>query len=143
VRPFPASMRVAGTGADRDASPQERGRGGPPGSASTVEDGQPDTVCLPTRPENPVPAVCRDLQEIAGPQADALGWVEQLELGLPSKKGDPFVLVLIVPETRRGGMAARDNSLDPDRGTGLQNLHPLLREVSGNGRKERGSGHGT
>lgn len=74
---------------------------------SFVEHGQPRRLIFLRRPLNPVSPVRRDVDPIAGPHFHH--FIVEPQPGRTLHQQNEFVLVLVVPEVRRRGMAFGDS----------------------------------
>ncbi len=76
-------------------------------------DGKPDTGGIGAGMYDPVLLMGRDEEVVAGGKvADPAAFTG--EGGLSLEEDDPFVPVLVVPFTLRGGLAGGDDAFDPD-----------------------------
>src|SRR4051812_22798511 len=75
--------------------------------------GEPDRWFAGGGPLDPVPAMGWDVDERARPQFDRLPALES-QAGRPLQQKDPFVALLVVPESLGRGVAQRDDPLDAD-----------------------------
>ncbi len=78
-----------------------------------------------------MPSVCRNVDEV--PRLHLDHSILKLEPGRSFQHHDPFMLILVVPEPFRRGVAVRNDPFDADLGGGEDRLHDfigkLIREV--------------
>ena len=97
------------------------------------ENGQPDRVRA--RGGHPVAPPRRDQQPVTGGEEQALTVVE-LKLGTALGEHDPFIVGLVVPETRRAGVLVGDDAFDAQPGSAQQRLDVFIRAGGGEWREK-------
>jgi hypothetical protein len=71
-------------------------------------------------------AVGREMDPVSGLQVSRFGLAVDLEVRIAVDEHDPFVVVLVVPEALWGCVAVRNDTLDPDTGTGEKLFEELV-----------------
>ncbi len=78
----------------------------------------------------------RQVQMVAWLQTDRIGMSFEGQCGAPLQQDHPFVLVLVVPKTRRTALPCRNNSLHADRRILNQYFGEFASQVVGNALKQ-------
>jgi len=79
-------------------------------------DSQPDSVLIWIGPFHPMAPMLLNIEKIACFHGDVFWLIFESESGAALQKQHPFVFTLIIPESRWGRMAARDDPLDTEMG---------------------------
>ena len=80
--------------------------------------GQPNGFFFPIGRLDAVPVVRRDFDPVTGAQHERHRFPFKSERCLAGQQRDPLVLFLVVPISRRRGLACRYNPLQPEPATG-------------------------
>jgi len=101
---------------------------------------QPDRRAVGRGPGHAVAAMGGQVQGIAGAKQVGLGSALQLQSGLTLQYQYPFVPVLVIPETRRAGLALRHDAFDSAAGQlakrGKNFLRPGIGQIGQKGRMQ-------
>ena len=108
------------------------------------EDGEPDGFLVGGGPVDTVAAVGGEKDGVAGSEDDGLFAVGEAQAGFAAEEEDPFVLVLVIPEILRRGVAMGDDALDADLSAAqfADLVEVFLGEVEGDVVKEVDEGDG-
>src|SRR5438270_11707351 len=106
-RPSPARNARRGRGTRRLAA-----AAGSSFALLAVKHGEPNRWLVRIGPIDPMAAMRRDLDPIAGAKMPWLGLIREAQSRRAGQQHDPFRLILVVPETGRARLAERDNALD-------------------------------